>query len=50
MVQISEKQYLFLRSDTGYQLLMSNRLKFGLILCLKDQLCVIAGVGRNSIS
>ena len=29
---------------------MPNSSKFGLILCLKDQLCVIAGVGRNSIS
>ena len=50
MVRILKKQYLFLHSDTEYQLLMSNRLKFGLILCLKDQLCVIAGVGQNSIS
>ena len=50
MVRISEKQYLFLCSDTGYQLLMSNGSKFGLILCLKDQLCVVAGVGQNSIS
>ena len=43
MVRILEKQYLFLHFDTGYQLLMSNRSKFGLILCLKDQLCVLLG-------
>ena len=51
MVQISEKQYLFLHSDTGYQLFYcQNGSKFGLVSGITDQLHVIAGVGRNSIS
>ena len=51
MVQISEKQYLFLRSDIGYQLFYcQNGSKFGLVSCITDQLHVIAGVGQNLIS
>ena len=50
MVGILEKQYLILRCDTGYQLFHCQWVKIRACICITDQLRVIAGVGRNSIS